>query len=112
MRRDLGKLRVRQPELIPIHLRFLSEGMNHKLLLATTILWVRTLVKRPEPRRLASGRMPRANRSRRRLSRTARLRSTQFPRIGFASPPRDNRFRRAPPDRFASETPQLRTLRF
>jgi hypothetical protein len=43
MRRDFGKLRVRQPELIPIHLRFLSEAVNHTLLLATTILWVWTL---------------------------------------------------------------------
>ena len=30
MRRDLRKLLVRQPELIPIHRRFLSEAVNHK----------------------------------------------------------------------------------
>ena len=40
MRLDLRKLRVRQPELIPIHLRFLSEAVNHKRLLMPTLLWV------------------------------------------------------------------------
>jgi hypothetical protein len=44
MRLDLRKLRVRQPELIPIHRRFLSEAVNHKRLLMPTLLWVRTLV--------------------------------------------------------------------
>ena len=40
---DLRKLRVRQPELIAIHPRFLSEAVNHNALLMPTLLWVRTL---------------------------------------------------------------------
>jgi hypothetical protein len=40
MRRDLQKLCVCQPELIPIHQRFLSESVNHNAALMPTILWV------------------------------------------------------------------------
>jgi hypothetical protein len=40
---DLRKLRVRQPELIPIHPRSLSEAVNHNPLIMPTLLWVRTL---------------------------------------------------------------------
>jgi hypothetical protein len=36
--RNLRKLLVRQPELVPIHPRFLSEAVNHKPLLMPTIL--------------------------------------------------------------------------
>ena len=43
MRLDLRKLFVRQPKLIPIHRRFLSEAVNHKPLTMPTILWVLTL---------------------------------------------------------------------
>ena len=43
MWRNPRKLRVRQPEVIPIHLRFLSEAVNHNTLIMPTVLWVRTL---------------------------------------------------------------------
>ena len=36
MRFDLRKLRVRQPELIPIHLRSPSEALNHNTPIAPT----------------------------------------------------------------------------
>jgi hypothetical protein len=44
MRFDLRKLRVRQPELIPIHPCFLSETVNHNTLIMPTLLWVRALM--------------------------------------------------------------------
>jgi hypothetical protein len=34
--------------LIPIHQRFLSEAVNHKLLFKPTVLWVRSLMLRPK----------------------------------------------------------------
>ena len=37
---DLRKLRVRQPELIPIHLRSPSRTVNHSALILPTFLWV------------------------------------------------------------------------
>jgi len=40
MRRNLRKLRVRQPELIGNHRRFLSEAVNHNSAVMPTILWV------------------------------------------------------------------------
>jgi hypothetical protein len=43
MRRDPRKLGFRQPELIPIHVRFLPEAVNHTIPAAPTILWVRAL---------------------------------------------------------------------
>jgi hypothetical protein len=43
MRLDFRKLYIRQPELIPIHRRFLSEAVNHNPLLMPMLLWVRTL---------------------------------------------------------------------
>src|SRR5271156_3734823 len=44
MRLDLRKLIVRQPEMVPIHQRFLSEAVNHMPDIMPTTLWVRTLV--------------------------------------------------------------------
>src|SRR5271168_915771 len=43
MRLDLRNLLVRQPEMVPIHQRFLSEAVNHKPDIMPTTLWVRTL---------------------------------------------------------------------
>src|SRR5271155_3404013 len=43
MRLDLRKLIVRQPKMIPIHQRFLSEAVNHMPDIMPTTLWVRTL---------------------------------------------------------------------
>src|SRR5271154_5869023 len=43
MRLDLRKLIVRQPKMIPIHPRFLSEAVNHMPDIMPTTLWVRTL---------------------------------------------------------------------
>ena len=43
MRRDFGKLLIRQPKQVPIHLSFLSEAVNHKPLITPTVLWVRAL---------------------------------------------------------------------
>ncbi len=43
VRLDPRKLLLRQPELVLIHQRFLSEAVNHNPLLMPTILWVRTL---------------------------------------------------------------------
>jgi hypothetical protein len=40
---DLRKLRVRQPELIPIHHRSPSEAVNHNALIMPTLLWVWSL---------------------------------------------------------------------
>src|SRR5207245_11503727 len=40
---DFGKLRVRQPKLIPTHSCFLSEAVNHNDLIMPTFLWVWTL---------------------------------------------------------------------
>jgi hypothetical protein len=40
MRGDLRKLRVRKPELVENHRRFLSEAVNHNWLVAPSILWV------------------------------------------------------------------------
>src|SRR5271154_2568599 len=45
MRLDLRKLIVRQPKMIPIHQRFLSEAVNHMPDIMPTTLWVRTLVR-------------------------------------------------------------------
>ena len=45
MRLELRKLIVRQPKMVPIHQRFLSEAVNHKPDITPTTLWVRTLVK-------------------------------------------------------------------
>src|SRR5271154_1141557 len=42
MRLDLRKLLVRQPKMIPIHQRFLSEAVNHMPDIMPTTLWVRT----------------------------------------------------------------------
>ena len=46
VRRNLQKLRVRQPELVENHRRFLSEAVNHTTLVMPTVLWVWTLVDR------------------------------------------------------------------
>ena len=43
MRRNLRKLNVRQPELLENHRPFLSEAVNHKIVVTPTILWVWTL---------------------------------------------------------------------
>jgi hypothetical protein len=43
MRLDLRKLFIRQPELVSIHLRFLSEAVNHNPPTLPTLLWVWTL---------------------------------------------------------------------
>ncbi len=43
MRRNFRKLRVRQPKLIPIHQRFLSESVNHNAAITPTMLWAQTL---------------------------------------------------------------------
>jgi hypothetical protein len=52
MRFDLRKLIVRQPKMVPIHQRFLSEAVNHKPDIMPTTLWVRTLGGRePKTRR-------------------------------------------------------------
>jgi hypothetical protein len=40
---DLRTLLVRQPKLIPIHPRLLSEAANYKRPTMRTILWVRAL---------------------------------------------------------------------
>jgi hypothetical protein len=40
MRSDLRKLRVRKPELVENHRRFLSEAVNHNWFIAASILWV------------------------------------------------------------------------
>src|SRR5487761_2569944 len=45
VRRDLRKLRVRQPELIPIHPRFLSETVHRTPPVMPTVLWVWTLAR-------------------------------------------------------------------
>jgi hypothetical protein len=45
MRLDPRKLRIRQPEQVPIHCRFLSEAVNYSSLIMPMILWVRTLVR-------------------------------------------------------------------
>ena len=46
MRLDPRKLRVREPETIPIHPRSLPEAVNHTEPAKPTTLWVRTLVIR------------------------------------------------------------------
>ena len=51
MRLDLRKLRVRQPELIPIHPRSPSEAMNHNALIMPMLLWVRALGAIQTPKR-------------------------------------------------------------
>jgi hypothetical protein len=51
MRFDLRKLLGRKPEMIPIHLRFLSEAVNHKSIVMPTTLWVRTLIQMQTNRR-------------------------------------------------------------
>jgi hypothetical protein len=43
MRLNPRKLLVRQPEMVPIHQRSLSEAVNHKPDIMPTTLWVRTL---------------------------------------------------------------------
>ena len=43
MRLDPRKLRVREPETIPIHPRFLPEAVNHAEPAKPTTLWVRAL---------------------------------------------------------------------
>jgi hypothetical protein len=43
MRFDLRKLLGRKPKMISIHLRFLSEAVNHKSNVMPTTLWVQTL---------------------------------------------------------------------
>lgn len=43
MRRDQRKLCLAQPELVPIHPDFLSEAVNHTVLIMPTFLWVWTL---------------------------------------------------------------------
>ncbi|MFC5423636.1 hypothetical protein ACFPOB_29280 [Bosea eneae] len=43
MRLDPRKLRIREPELIPIHPNFLPEAVNHTKPAKPTILWVRAL---------------------------------------------------------------------
>ena len=47
MRHNPLKLRLCQPELIPIHHDFLPETVNHKPAPVPTILWVWTLISRP-----------------------------------------------------------------
>src|ERR1700722_13098380 len=67
MRFDLRKRLRRKPEMVPIHLRFLSEAVNHKSNIMPTPLWVRTLVQErrggPEPRREAAGGRIRPNKT-------------------------------------------------
>jgi hypothetical protein len=43
MWRNLRKLPVRKPKMVPIHRCFLSEAVNHIALAMPTILWVSTL---------------------------------------------------------------------
>ena len=43
MRLDPRELRVREPETIPSHSRFLPEAVNHAEPAKPTTLWVRTL---------------------------------------------------------------------
>jgi hypothetical protein len=43
MRSDLRKLRIRKPELVKNHRRFLSEAVNHNRLMPPSTLWVYAL---------------------------------------------------------------------
>jgi hypothetical protein len=45
MRSDLRKPRLRQPELIENHRRFLSETVNHNQINEPSCLWVWTLIR-------------------------------------------------------------------
>ena len=45
MRFNPRKLRIRQPEQVSIHCRFLSEAVNHNALIMPMVLWVWTLEK-------------------------------------------------------------------
>jgi hypothetical protein len=49
MRRDPRELLLRQPETIPIHIRFLPEAVNRTNPTVLIALWVRTLGKNPHP---------------------------------------------------------------
>src|SRR5271167_151369 len=58
MRFDLRKLLVRKPEMVPIHLRFLWEAVNHSANVMPTTLWVRTLMwSQASDRKCGRGRM-------------------------------------------------------
>jgi hypothetical protein len=50
MWRNLRKLPIRKPKMVPIHRCFLSEAVNHIALLMPTILWVATLEQTPNAR--------------------------------------------------------------
>ena len=45
MRRDPRELFFRQPETIPIHIRFLPKAVNHTNPAVPITLWVRTLIR-------------------------------------------------------------------